>query len=33
MQELKAQKLLIFYSLDYSTNATPNFNNIKTLKI
>jgi hypothetical protein len=29
MQELGAQKLLIFNSLDYPTNVTPNFNNIK----
>jgi hypothetical protein len=29
VQELGAQKLLFFYSLDYPTNVTPNFNNIK----
>ncbi len=31
MQKLGAQKLLIFYSLDYPTNVTPNLNNRKTL--
>jgi hypothetical protein len=30
MQELGAQKLLTFYSLDYLTNITHNFNNKKT---
>jgi hypothetical protein len=33
MQKLGVHKLLIFYSLDYPTNVTPNFNNNKnTLK-
>ncbi len=31
VQELGAWKLLIFYSLDYATNVTPNFNNRKHL--
>jgi hypothetical protein len=27
VQKLKAQKLLVFYSLDYPIKVTPNFNN------
>jgi len=30
VQVLRAQKRLIFYSLDYPTKVTPNFNDIKT---
>jgi hypothetical protein len=30
VQELGAKKLIIFCSLDYSINVTPNFNNKKT---
>jgi hypothetical protein len=31
VQRLGAQKLLVFYSLDYPIKVTPSFNNKKTL--